>query len=557
MKQVLILNITRMGDLVQMGPLLARLQEEWPGVAVDLIVDRRFAPVASMLQGLRDIISVDFHELIDTSRAGATDMVSLYQNTVAWARPLLERKYDRIVNLTFNRPSALLAGYIGAPDMRGARSAWDGGVVIDNPWMTYFTEIHQYRRINRFNLVDVYAMGGSRPGTFAPLTLTLPARSVEWAREFLAAGEQQPKQWVAVQAGASDVMKAWRPQSFGQALARLGGGWPGGILFIGSPSEQETVAQVIRSYREAGGSLSFKNATGRTSLEQLASLLAECRLLLTNDTGPMHLAVAVKTPVLDLSVGHVDFEETGPYGPGHWVIQPELECAPCGFEQVCAHHACKDRLLPEQVADLMLHILGAGSFPHGISTFRVYESGLDEDQLGVFRLKAGLEQPGTTWYATFWRRYWYEAFTGKPSRVPASRIALPDAGAVAHLAVLFPLIESLCRRAEDIVRAALRKPVAATSLQALQREQTVERERMVRLGMQSFATAPMMTAFVRAIQNDNVQGLEQMARHHARAYRDCRTQLMTIRRILAQFSGQRSSRELPVLPRVTATYAGR
>ena len=64
-RQVLILNITRMGDLVQMGTLLSRLQEEWPGVAVDVIVDRRFAAVASLLPGLRDIITYDFHALID------------------------------------------------------------------------------------------------------------------------------------------------------------------------------------------------------------------------------------------------------------------------------------------------------------------------------------------------------------------------------------------------------------------------------------------------------------------------------------------------------------
>ena len=52
-KQVLLINITRMGDLVQMGTLLQRLQHEWPGAAVDLVVDQRFASVASLLPRLR------------------------------------------------------------------------------------------------------------------------------------------------------------------------------------------------------------------------------------------------------------------------------------------------------------------------------------------------------------------------------------------------------------------------------------------------------------------------------------------------------------------------
>lgn len=128
MKQVLILNITRMGDLVQMGALLNRLHEEWPGVAVDLVVDRRFAPVASLLMGLREVIALDFHALINESRALVKDVVALYEDVAGWAKPLVERRYDRVINLTFSKPSALLAGFMGAPDIRGVQSAWDGGL---------------------------------------------------------------------------------------------------------------------------------------------------------------------------------------------------------------------------------------------------------------------------------------------------------------------------------------------------------------------------------------------------------------------------------------------
>ena len=59
-KQVLILNITRMGDLVQTVPLLARLEQEWPGVAIDLVIDTRFAHMAALLPGLRQVHACDF-----------------------------------------------------------------------------------------------------------------------------------------------------------------------------------------------------------------------------------------------------------------------------------------------------------------------------------------------------------------------------------------------------------------------------------------------------------------------------------------------------------------
>lgn len=526
-KQVLIINITRMGDLVQMGALLSRLQEEWPGVAVDLVVDRRFAPVATLLNGLRDVIAVDFHALIDESRAAVKDVVSLYQEAAAWVRPLGERRYDRVINLTFNQPSALLAGIIGAPDIRGARSAWDGGMVIDNPWMAYFCDFHQFRRFNRFNLVDVYALGGSGPGSFKPLHLTIPADDRAWAKDVLAGATS----WIAVQAGASDGMKAWRPHLFGLALARFSQQWQGGIAFIGSSEEEATIAEVTQAYREAGGKNPVKSMAGRTTLPQLAALLAECRALLTNDTGPMHIAVAAGTRVIDLSVGHVDFQETGPHGPGHWVVQPELDCAPCGFDQVCAHHACKDRISPDLVADLLLHVLNDTPYPIQVDGARLYESGVDEDQLGVFRLRVGKESPMIAWYAAFWRRYWYEAHTGLGSNLPAPDGLPPDAGeAKEHIQRLLPLLETACRRADEIALLAGRTSMNLSKLKSLQGEQGVAQERLVLIGMRTGATAPVTAAFLRQLQSDDVQGLDRLARHQAGAYRTWLARVVEIER---------------------------
>jgi ADP-heptose:LPS heptosyltransferase len=540
MKQVLILNITRMGDLVQMGALLNRLQEEWSGASVDLVVDRRFASVAALMPGLRDVIPFDFHALIDESRAAVKDVVSLYEDVNAWTKPLAERRYDRIINLTFNRPSALLAGAIGAQDIRGARSAWDGGMVVDNPWMAYFCDFHQFRRFNRFNLVDVYALGGSGPGAFAPLRVRIPSEDCLWARQALAGSSQ----WIAVQAGASDSMKAWRPHLFGLSLAQLCKQWDGGLAFIGSSEEEATIAEVMQVYREAGGRNPVKNFAGHTTLSRLAALLAECRTLLTNDTGPMHVGVAAGTSVIDLSVGHVDFQETGPYGAGHWVVQPELDCAPCGFEQVCAHHACKDRISPDFVADLLLHVLKGTPIPSWVSGARVYVSDVDEDGLGTFRLKVGTESAVTAWYAGFWRRYWYETYTGIRSKVPAPDGPPPDAQqARESIQRLVPLLEADCRKVEEIARLAGRKPINVSQVKRLQQEQGREKERLVLIGMGSSATAPVTAAFLRQLQNDNVKGLDRLARHHAGAYRTLLTRVLDIeRRFFSSVSSQSSQR---------------
>jgi ADP-heptose:LPS heptosyltransferase len=539
-RQVLLINITRMGDLVQMGALLHRLQHEWPGAAVDLVVDQRFAPVAALLPHLRDVHTYDFHALVDEARANTRDAVTLYRDIAAWALPLTKAKYDRIVNLTFNKRSGFLTSYIEALECRGVAASPDGRVVVHNEWMAYLTEMHHHRRFNRFNLVDIYAWGGSGPGRFAPLSVAVPDAARQWAREFL--HRTSPvKTWVAVQVGASDAMKAWRPEYFGRTLACIGRRADVGMVLIGSAQEQPAVQEAMRAYRAAGGVRPVVDAAGRTDLVQLAALLAECRLLLTNDTGPMHLAVGVGTPVVDVSVGHVDFHETGPYGLGHWVVQPELGCAPCGFDQVCAHHACKDRVVPEDMASLCLHALGAGPFPDDTRGIRIYESAVDADDLAAYRLRAGQEDRLPAWYGSFWRHIWFESFTGSPSACAALSDPPPDLDeALRTLEALVPIAARLVTRSQATAASASRWPLPVGELKHAQKQEEGERAQALDIGFRSPASGPATMALLRDLQNDDGPTLAAMARSRTKSYRRWHARLTAAYAKLKRFAGRRS-----------------
>jgi len=528
-RQVLLINITRMGDLVQMGALLHRLQQEQAGTAVDLVVDQRFATVAAMLPHLRRVVTYDFHRLMDESRVQALDVVSLFRDMTDWAAPLVEAGYDRVVNLTFNRRSGFLTSYVGAREIRGVAAAKDGDAAIHNPWMAYLTDMHHYRRVNQFNLVDIYALGGSGTGSFAPLSVAVPADATDWAGRFLAQADKGAADWIAVQVGASDPMKAWRAESFGQTLASLTKRTSVGVAFIGTEEEREAIATAHRVYRQAGGVGPICEAVGRTSLPQLAALLSRCRLLLTNDTGPMHLAVAVGTPVVNLSVGHVDFRETGPYGPGHWVVQPDIACAPCGFDQVCFHHACKDHVVPEQVASLCLHVLGKAARPGNWGGVRVYESCTDEDGFGSYRLQAGVEEPLSAWYGRFWRRYWFSQFTGQESKVGAIPGVPPDIGAVrAILNELTPLAARLVAQAGESVRLSRQRPLPVRALQELQRAERTLRSQVLSMSQESLATAPLAMALLRDTHADDGDDLTGMAQSRLATYRRWQARLRLV-----------------------------
>ncbi len=552
-KQVLIINVTRMGDLIQTGPLLSRLREEWPDAEIDLVVDRSFAPTAALLTGLRQVISCDFTRLLDDCRTQSKSLVTLMSEMTAWAAPLRATGYDRIVNLTFNRQTGLLASYIGAPDLRGITAGPDGGPIVQNPWLSYFTDLHRHRRFNRFNLVDLYAMGGSGPGSFSPLSITVPADGRAWAEGFLRSPDRTIHRWIAVQVGASDVMKAWRPEYFGRTMARLSRYPDVGIVLIGTAAETEAIELAKETYRADGGTAPILDASGQTTLNQLVGLLSRCQLLLTNDTGPMHLAVGVGTSVIDLSVGHVDHNETGPYGPGHWVIQPDLACSPCGFDQICAHHACKDRLVPEEIANLCLHAIGLAPFPSWSAGVRVYQSGADADGLGSFVLRAGHADASAAWYADFWRRFWYEDFTGKPSKLAPISEPAPDRDqSLAWMKEAVQPLRQLEQHARHIAALTRRHPLPVATLQREQALLRQEREQLLPRMMAHSVTGPTTVAMIRDIHNDDVVGLTRLADRHMMAYRRWQQRIARAGSLLSAAPAQSEAgrRQLPMISSV-------
>jgi len=113
------------------------------------------------------------------------------------------------------------------------------------------------------------------------------------------------------------------------------------VVFTGE-SPEGPIAR-IRSLMEAPSA----SAAGETSLRELAALYEKASVLLTTDSGPMHLAAAVGTPVVAL-FGPTSPERTGPYGEGHVVIRKDMDCSPC-FRKACETMECMKTIRVEEV----------------------------------------------------------------------------------------------------------------------------------------------------------------------------------------------------------------
>jgi heptosyltransferase-2 len=139
--------------------------------------------------------------------------------------------------------------------------------------------------------------------------------------------------------------KCWSPERFAELGRRFIKDYGASILIFGSSRPREKALNAAIARGIGAGCL---NLSGETSLLQLAALLRRCRLLVTNDTGTMHVAAAVGTRVMAI-FGPTDPRTTSPLGEGHVVIRREVSCSPC-LKRVCPEdHRCMDLIEVEEV----------------------------------------------------------------------------------------------------------------------------------------------------------------------------------------------------------------
>lgn len=148
--------------------------------------------------------------------------------------------------------------------------------------------------------------------------------------------------------------KNWSPQSFAWVGRELQEGMNASVFLFGAEGERRLADQV-----EAELKGRVTNLAGRTSLPQLAGLLREMDLVISNDTGPMHLAAAMGANVLAL-YGPSDPVRTGPFGPHCRVVKGKLLCQPC-FMTRCRYgdNSCMRTITPDQVVTLAMEMLSS------------------------------------------------------------------------------------------------------------------------------------------------------------------------------------------------------
>ena len=175
----------------------------------------------------------------------------------------------------------------------------------------------------------------------------------EWATEGEhLLGDDGP--WIGVNPGAFyGTAKRWPPERFAAAAALVARRTGARVAIVGGAAERP-LGEAIAA--QLGGRA--RVLCGETTLAGLVGVLKQLRLLLTNDSGPMHLAAALGTPLVAV-FGSTDWTETAPFSARARIVREETECAPCRLRECPIDHRCMTRVSVDRVAAAALELVAA------------------------------------------------------------------------------------------------------------------------------------------------------------------------------------------------------
>ena len=400
---ILLLNLARFGDLLQTQAAITGLSRQ--GYRVGIVCLDNFVEAAALLSGVSHIAPVSGSAFLPekASRPSMEDVRGNWPDALAslavWRNDLYSAFVpDRVCNLIPSLSSQLLTSFVakGAP-CAGFFMDGHGFGVSGNPWAAFLRGTTLSRGVSPFNIVDIFRkIAGTEAGIGDNALRPPPEDALAAAREILRAElpakASDCRGFVALQLGASEDRRRWPVSSFAALGDIL---WREGYcpVLLGSKSEIQLADRYGPLARHP-----YISMAGRTDLAELAALLCASKMLISNDTGTMHLAAGLGLPVLALFLATAQPFDTGPYLAGSCSLEPDMDCHPCAFGTSCDRDlACRSGIAPELLGTLALSRLeeGAWRMPEcGNGSVRVWLSVVDEQGAIDLQSLSGHEMSG-------------------------------------------------------------------------------------------------------------------------------------------------------------------
>jgi ADP-heptose:LPS heptosyltransferase len=311
-RRILLVKFWGLGSLVCAAPLAAALRSRHPSAGLDLLTFDWQSEAAALL-GIADRIFT----------LEARSLAGFLGSAVRTLAAIRRRRYSAVIDLEFFSKFTAIASFLSGAPMRIGfefRPIYRGDL-FTHP-IPFNDRLHVIR-----NFRSLGEPLGIEDAPAAYPRIEPPPEAVAAAAARLAPVADRER-YVVLNPNVSEHsahLRRWAPERFAELARRLAGEDGCGVVLIGGPAERDRTAALARRIGPIPGVLDLG---GRLTIAELAAVLAGAAVVVTSDTGPMHLAVAVGTPTVAF-FGTETPTLYGPIGEGHAVIHRDLRCSPC------------------------------------------------------------------------------------------------------------------------------------------------------------------------------------------------------------------------------------
>jgi len=369
-ERILLIKPSALGDVIHTIPLLVKLRSRYPKAQIDWLLTPQNAELLRCHPALSNVVLFNRHEYARFGRSrGAT------AGLVELLRRIRRARYDLVIDMHGQLRSALFVLASGAPVRIGFRGpvartradvqpdvvkniprrGWAGS--REGSWLAYTHRIPiptlAVHAADRYLWIGPMLGLDQSPPDFS---IYLPSETAAEVERLLADNGLLGRPLALLMPGTVWETKHWRLDGFTE-VARYFVDQGHAVALAGSTREHPRCQAVVSGCPQA------RDLSGRTTPAHLAGLIQRANICVTNDSGPMHLAVALNRPVVTV-FGPTDPVCIGPYGRPEAVVRLELPCSPCNYRRLsqCPHdHACMNGVSAQMVIERIERILSANA----------------------------------------------------------------------------------------------------------------------------------------------------------------------------------------------------
>ncbi len=508
---ILLVNITRLGDMLQATPTIAGMKMENPDCKVTVLVEKQFAEVCHNLPYIDEVVSLDLGMTVRALSREQDGIIDAFEYVSDTIDDLKRRNFDFCLNMSSSAYTALLLRALGIKNNGGWSSDEEGYRIIESEWARLFASsvFHQNRQYNSLNLVDVFRSSADVDLHPQKLMMKINPDALSYVKNLVAEhGFTNQGPLIAIQAGASQGKRQWIPSKFISLIQILLEKLNARIVLTGTKKE----LSIITPIKEGCNSQNVMVAAGKTDIPQLAALLNLSDILLTGDTGPMHISVAAGTPVIAMFLASAFGFETGPYSEGNIVLQPVIGCGPCNPNKACARPDCHDHISPELMAEITVMRLKEDfkTLPEHLKKIKgvtIYRSCFDE--FGYYDLEAlsNDSKDNLNAYRKAYRKMWLDDLggfkTSNTQNTTALKVSNGGLEGLAEVVVLSKKGQTLIQHLTELVNDS---KSSANDLGQINTALTENDRKIEQLGFHNPALGPLTRMFI--FGKENISGTD-------------------------------------------------